>query len=83
MPTVSAARGCSPTARVRRPQRDRNSQIWVPTMITIADIAIGPWLRNIAKIQPTTGRSVSTAGGVKAAKLPAPAGDDFEISWSR
>ena len=25
MPTVSAARGCSPTARVRRPQRVRNS----------------------------------------------------------
>ena len=83
MPTVSAARGCSPTARVRRPQRLRNSQICAPTMITSVDIAIGPRLRNIANTQPTTGRSVSQAGGTKAAKLPAPAGDDFEISWSR
>ena len=52
-------------------------------MSTMTDIAIGPWFRNIAKIQPTTGRFTSASGGVKAAKLPAPAGDDLEMSWSR
>ncbi len=28
MPTVSAALGCSPTDRTRKPQRDLNSMIW-------------------------------------------------------
>jgi hypothetical protein len=42
MPTVSAALGCSPTALVLRPQRDRNSQTWRPTTMTIVVIAIGP-----------------------------------------
>ena len=35
MPTVSAALGCSPTARVRRPQRDRKSMIWMKITMTI------------------------------------------------
>ena len=37
MPTVSAARGCSPTARLRRPQRVRNSAIWKTMTMTISD----------------------------------------------
>ena len=62
MPTVSAACGCSPTARVRRPQRDRNSMIWRTITKMMTDIVIGPELRNIRKIQPTSGRSMSSAG---------------------
>ena len=42
IPTVSAARGCSPTARVRRPQRDRNSMIWIPITKKMTDVVIGP-----------------------------------------
>ena len=68
MPTVSAAFGCSPTARDRRPQRDRNSQIWNPMTMKITEIVIGPWLRNIARIQPMTGRSVSCVGGTHGGK---------------
>ncbi len=52
-------------------------------MITIVDIAIGPWWRNMSITQPITGIWTSSAGGVNAAKLPAPAGEFFEISWSR
>ncbi len=31
MPTVSAARGCSPTERKRRPNGVRNTKMYVPT----------------------------------------------------
>ena len=59
MPTVSAALGCSPTARVRRPQRDRNSSTCrTMTMMTVA-MAIGPWSRTACSSQPTTGRLVT------------------------
>ena len=34
MPTVSAATGCSPIARVRSPHRVRNSPIWIPASST-------------------------------------------------
>jgi hypothetical protein len=37
----------------------------------------------MSNTQPTIGRSVTHAGGTNAKKLPAPAGDDLEISWSR
>ncbi len=75
MPTVSAAFGCSPTARVRRPQRDRNSRIWRAITNTINDIEIGPCAKNIPISQPTTGRSVSAAGGWKAENAPALVGE--------
>src|SRR3954471_7820892 len=78
MPTVSAAFGCSPTALERSPQRERNSHIWKPMTMTIRDIPIGPWLRNIAISQPITGRSVSAFGGRNGRKLPAPPGDVLE-----
>ena len=83
MPTVSAALGCSPTARVRRPQRERNSRTWKITTSTMTDMAIGPWLRNIARTQPTTGRSVTAFGGKNALKLPAPSGDPLAMSVLR
>ena len=35
---------------------------------TMTDIVIGPWLRNMLKIQPTKGRSVRASGGVKGVK---------------
>ena len=44
MPTVSAALGCSPTDRVRRPQRDRKSITCRKITARIRLIAIGPWL---------------------------------------
>ena len=50
---------------------------------TMHDIVIGPWLRNIAKIQPTTGRSTSQSGGVQVVKLPAPVGELVAISVLR
>src|SRR5664280_1564330 len=40
MPTVSAARGCSPVARVRRPHLVRKSRIWTTMIRTIAISAI-------------------------------------------
>ncbi len=63
MPTVSAALGCSPTARVRRPQRDRNSSTCITSTMTMTDIVIGPCSRNMLKIQPMTGMLVSSVGG--------------------
>ena len=75
MPTVSAARGCSPTARLRRPQRDRNSRIWNAITTTSSEIVMGPWARNVVNSQPTTGRSVRNAGGVQAVNWPAPSGE--------
>ena len=75
MPTVSAAFGCSPTARVRRPQRERNSKIWRTTTNKISDIEIGPWLKNIPNSQPMTGRSVRAVGGVNGENAPALVGE--------
>ena len=62
MPTVSAARGCSPTARVRRPQRVRNSRICRTTTRMIAEIAIGPWSKTALMSQPTNGMSATSGG---------------------
>ena len=75
MPTVSAARGCSPTARLRRPQRDRKSRIWKPMTTNSRLIVIGPWAKSVVKSQPTSGRSVRNAGGVQAVNAPAPVGE--------
>src|SRR6478609_300015 len=75
IPTVSAAFGCSPLARVRSPQRDRKSQTWNPMTMTSTDIAIGPWLRNMLAIQPMTGISRSSLGGLNGAKNPALSGE--------
>ena len=44
---------------------------------------IGPWLRSVVKIQPTTGRLVSAVGGTNCANWPALVGDAAEISWFR
>ena len=42
--------------------------------MTMTDIVMGPWLRNMLKIQPTKGRSVSASGGVYGVNLPAESG---------
>src|SRR6476619_6574685 len=51
--------------------------------MTMSDIPIGPWFRNIAINQPITGRSVSAFGGRNGTKLPAPAGDVLETTVYR
>ena len=70
-------------ARVRRPQRDRKSRIWRTTTITRTDIVIGPWLRNMLKIQPTSGMSTRPAGGLNWVNSPALVGELLEISSLR
>ena len=69
--TVSAARGCSPTARVRRPQRERKRRTWRTMTRRITDIVMGGTARNVRNSQPTTGRSTRPAGGTKGWKVPA------------
>ena len=52
IPTVSAASGCSPTARVRRPQRERKSRI-CSTMTPISSASpIGPCPNRALNSQP-------------------------------
>src|SRR3954465_1318860 len=46
--------------------------------MTMRDMPIGPWFRNIAIRHATTGRSVSAFGGRNGRKLPAPAGEVLE-----
>ena len=95
MPTVSAAFGCSPTARVRRPQRDRKRKTWNTMTMTIRLIEIGPWFRIAPMSHPMIGRLTTASGRQsepaacrgpqigRAAKLPAPCGEDGEISVLR
>ena len=71
-PTVSAARGCSPTARVRRPHRDRNRRTCRTMTKTITDIVIGPCSKNISISQPMTGMSTTSGGRRKVENVPAP-----------
>jgi len=53
------------------------------TTMTMTDIAIGPWFRNMLRIQPITGISESCAGGRNWVNAPAPFGDDFEMRLLR
>jgi len=52
--------------------------IWAMTIRTSTDIVIGPWLRNIPRMVPMTGRSVIPWGSLNAVKLPALVGELFE-----
>ena len=45
---------------------------------TINDIPMGPWDRNMSKIQPTNGSSISSFGGRNCVNAPAPAGEPQE-----
>ena len=83
MPTVSAARGCSPTARLRSPQRVRNSAIWNAMTMTMSEMVIGPWPRIVSMSQPTPGRSVNAFGGLNALNWPAPSGELIDSSEMR
>ena len=67
MPTVSAARGCSPTARVRRPQRDRNRRIWKTITMNSSEIVIGPWAKSVVE-DPADERQVGQV--TPAASMP-------------
>ena len=39
--------GCSPTARLRRPQRERKRRIWNTIMMNSSEIVIGPWAKSV------------------------------------
>ena len=54
MPTVSAAFGCSPTARTRRPHRVRNSATCTVAAMTYIRYTIRDWSK---KIGPMIGMS--------------------------
>jgi hypothetical protein len=56
---------------VRSPHRERKSITCTTITSTITDIAIGPTPRNISKSHPTTGNSMSAAGGLNDTSVPA------------
>ena len=81
MPTVSAAFGCSPTARVRRPQRERNSRTWRTIDEDDDRHRDRALVRNIVE-DPADDRQVDQLVGRRrtAVKLPAPSATLVEMS---